>query len=60
MAPHALTAILSQPIDIYHAGVALMIGVAGGCFLAELRVKPLRRALARKPKPPVDHGGPWG
>jgi hypothetical protein len=59
---HAFAAILSQPIDIAHSVVAIMIGLAGGAFLAELRLKPLARALARKPKaaPRIDHGGPWG
>lgn len=60
MPPHALATILSQPIDVYRAAVAVMIGIAGGCFLAEIRVKPLMRAFARKPKPRTDHGGPWG
>jgi hypothetical protein len=65
MPPHALAAILTQPLDLAHSAVALLIGVAGGCILAELRFEPLRRALARRPKPSIDqdaghHGGPWG
>ncbi len=65
MPPHDLAAILSQPLDLAHSIVALLIGVAGGGFLAELRFEPLRRALARRSKPPIDqdagnNGGPWG
>ncbi|HWD67245.1 MAG TPA: hypothetical protein VG227_04720 [Caulobacteraceae bacterium] len=64
MPPHFLGAIFTQPIDIPHSIVALLIGVAGGCFLAEVRLPTLRRAFARKPKPPTvqgsDHDGPWG
>ncbi|HEY1880794.1 MAG TPA: hypothetical protein VGG68_12765 [Caulobacteraceae bacterium] len=65
MPPHILGAIFTQPIDFAHSIVALLIGVAGGCVLAEFRLTPLRRAFARKTKPPTvqgggDHGGPWG
>jgi hypothetical protein len=60
--PHDLVALLSQPIDLDHAVVAVLIGLSGGAFLAELRLKPLVRAFARKLRPveTVDHGGPWG
>jgi hypothetical protein len=65
MPPHLFGAILTQQIDFAHSIVALLIGVAGGCLLAEFRIEPLRRAFARKTKPPTpqgggDHGGPWG
>lgn len=60
--PHVFSPLLSHPLDFSHAVVAVLIGLSGGAFLAELRLKPLVRALARKPRPidPVDHGGPWG
>lgn len=65
MPPHLLGAIFNQPIDFAHSIVALLIGVAGGCFLAEVRLPTLRQAFARKTKLPTaqsgdDHGGPWG
>lgn len=62
MPPHLLAPLLSRPLDFEHAFVAVLIGLSGGAFLAELRLKPLVRALVRKPKPadPANHGGPWG
>jgi len=52
---HFLATLGGGPLDLDHALVALMIGVAGGFFLAELRVKSLREALRRVTgRPPRD------
>ncbi|HEY5289559.1 MAG TPA: hypothetical protein VIJ59_05955 [Caulobacteraceae bacterium] len=59
MPPHLLPPLLSLPLDSAHSAVALMIGVAGGFFLAEIRLEPLRRALKRKPRPPTNPNDPW-
>jgi hypothetical protein len=51
--------LVSGQLDLCRGLVMLMIGVAGGFFLAEVRLEPLRQALrrvtARKPK----GDGPW-
>jgi len=44
---HFLTTLGGGALDLDHAVVALMIGVAGGFFLAEFRLESLRRALRR-------------
>ena len=44
---HFLATLGGGALDLDHAIVALMIGVAGGFFLAEFRLESLRRALRR-------------
>lgn len=52
---HFLTTLGGGALDLDHAIVALMIGVAGGFFLAEFRLDALRRALRRVTgRPPRD------
>jgi len=46
---HVLTTLTSMPLDPARSAVVLMIGVAGGFFLAELRLEPFRRVLRRLP-----------
>jgi hypothetical protein len=58
---HALAALLHAPLDATQAALALMIGVAGGRLLSEVRLEPIRRVLrGRRPPAPPNHGGPWG
>lgn len=60
MSPHLLAQLAVQPLDSAHSFVALLIGVAGGCLVAGIRLKPLRRALAAKrAQPPKSTDGPW-
>lgn len=47
MDAHMLGLLGGGPLDLVHGLVALAIGVAGGFFLAEVRLEPLRRALRR-------------
>jgi len=47
MDAHMLGLLGGGPLDLAHGLVALAIGVAGGFFLAEIRLEPLRRALRR-------------
>lgn len=52
---HFLATLGGGTLDLDHAFVALMIGVAGGFFLAEFRLDSLRRALRRVTgRPPRD------
>ncbi|HEY2481733.1 MAG TPA: hypothetical protein VGI30_05990 [Caulobacteraceae bacterium] len=52
---HYLATLAGGTLDLDHAFVALMIGVAGGFFLAEFRLDSLRRALRRVTgRPPRD------
>ena len=52
---HFLTTLGGGALDLDHAIVALMIGVAGGFFLAEFRLDALRRTLRRVTgRPPRD------
>jgi hypothetical protein len=44
---HFLANLGGGTLDLDHAIVALMIGVAGGFFLAEVRLESLRRAFRR-------------
>jgi hypothetical protein len=58
---HVFTTLTSMPLDPARSAMVLMIGVAGGFFLGEVRLKPLMRVIKRKPRqPPADHNGPWG
>ncbi|MGH7024132.1 MAG: hypothetical protein ACREEB_11155 [Caulobacteraceae bacterium] len=61
MSPHVIPLLFSTPLDLQHAVIALMIGIASGFFIAELRLQPLRRLIRRKaPRPPTPGDGPWG
>ena len=64
MPAHLFGPLFSAPHDPAHIFVALLIGIAGGFFLGELRVRPLlARTFARRKRPappPESHGGPWG
>jgi hypothetical protein len=50
---------LGGPLDFNHALIALMLGVAGGFFLAELRIEPLKRALRRVTARRPQGEDPW-
>ena len=50
---------LGGPLDFNHALIALMLGVAGGFFLAELRIEPLKRALKRVTARRPEGQDPW-
>jgi uncharacterized protein YneF (UPF0154 family) len=39
--------LLSGPLDLVHGLLALAIGIAGGFFIAEVKVAHLARALMR-------------
>jgi hypothetical protein len=47
MDAHMLGLLGGGPLDLARGLLALMIGVAGGFFLAEIRLGPLARALKR-------------
>ncbi len=52
---HFLATVGGGTLDLDHAVVALLIGVAGGFFLAEVRLESLRRAFRRVTgRPPRD------
>ena len=58
---HVFATLASMPLDPARSAVVLMIGVAGGFLVGEVRLKPLMRVIRRKPRqPPVDHNGSWG
>jgi hypothetical protein len=47
MDAHMLGLLGGGPLDLVHGLLALAIGIAGGFFIAEVRVAPLARALMR-------------
>jgi hypothetical protein len=58
---HVFATLTSMPLDPARTAVVLMIGVAGGFLLGEIRLKPLMRVIKRKPRQtPAGHNGPWG
>ena len=44
---HMLGVLGGGPLDPVHGVLALAIGIAGGFFLAEIKLAPLARALMR-------------
>ena len=47
MDAHLLGFLAGGPLDPVHGLLALAIGIAGGFFLAEIKLAPLARALMR-------------
>jgi hypothetical protein len=47
------------PLDIGRGLIMLMIGIAGGFILAEVRLEPLKQALRRVVARKPDGEGPW-
>ncbi len=47
MDAHMLGLLGGGPLDLVHGLLALAIGIAGGFFLAEVKLAPLARALMR-------------